>query len=72
MPEPDFEQIAERLAQGMGAPPEAPAQLAEELRLIWNARGAADVDAFAQQVTDDGDRIELVESTGRAIRSLDR
>lgn len=68
MPEtPDFDQIATRLLvkltiQHSAAPTESGPQIAEQLRLVWNARGAADLETLEPFLADER----------RAIRNLDR
>lgn len=61
---PDFDQIAmallKRVIANVPFVEEQAAAIAEQLRLVWNARGAADVD----EVTDTDERV--------AIRALDR
>jgi hypothetical protein len=80
MPEtPDFEQIAERIALRTGAF-QAPladvmAELTEQLRQIWNARGAVDLAKVEHELS------SMMGSTmagpycknlDRALRALDR
>lgn len=83
MPEsPDFDAIARRLIahlpipQGAevavhdgGASDEVAASIAEQLRLVWNARGAADL---AQLERDDLDGETFTDVLVSALRSLDR
>jgi hypothetical protein len=81
MPEtPDFEQIARELVPAIGPEELFPyrntvAAVAEQFRLIWNARGAADImkleaDLSAMMgVTAAG---PYVKNLDRALRSLDR
>lgn len=69
---PDFDQIARRLSSLAGAFVTSPrsipeAEIAEQLRLMWNARGAADVDAVEREL----DGMEGVKAASAAIRDLD-
>jgi hypothetical protein len=69
MPEsPDFEQLAQSIASeagftGRGA---LTSMIAEQLRLVWNARGAADLAAF--RAIGNSSPQDIV----RALRTLDR
>jgi hypothetical protein len=45
--------------------------LAEQLRQVWNARGAADVAAVKAEVTT-GDEFPLMRTLDRVVRGLDR
>lgn len=69
---PDFDRIAAPLAEY--ADDTRRKQIAEQLRLMWNARGAADLAKIEATITytmsgpDDG----LVKHLDRALRSLDR
>ena len=72
MPEsPDFEQIARRtVGDNFGTSPNYMAvAVAEQLRLVWNARGAADIAKLAEVMDDYND---YPASLGRTLRSLDR
>ncbi len=62
MSEPDFEQIARQYFIDYTGDPIAP--LAELLRHVWNARGAADIKAFEEEV--------LVLDACAVIKALDR
>lgn len=78
MPEPDFDQIARRIAGVWGdsstLKPMTEA-IAEQLRLIWNARGAADVARLEAElssmmgVTAAGPYVKNLE---RALQTLDK
>jgi hypothetical protein len=77
MPEPpDFEQIARDLLQN--ADGREISTVAESLRQVWNARGAADVDAIEDQIRRSNDVVEGIVVPPpptkflRAIRKLDR
>ena len=85
MPEtPDFDQIAQRLARRVSGVmlPQAVAQLhvdiVRELRLVWNARGAADIAKLAAYLSrqDEGTLLDgaivSVDAFDRALRTLDR
>jgi hypothetical protein len=84
MPEPpDFDQIAQRLAMSLpGAigPPfvRLREQIAQELRLAWNARGAADIVRLEAELSTEDEstgttrRPFSVKRLYRALRSLDR
>jgi hypothetical protein len=73
MPEtPDFDQIALDLyndGDGCNLP-----YIAEQLRFVWNARGAADLDAIDSAVayTKDGIVTGARHQIARAIRTVDR
>lgn len=71
MPEtPDFEQIARRLSgvwADRGAVEGMTESVAEQLRLVWNARGAADIDTVNCSLLT-GNVPKVVD----ALRSLDR
>ena len=80
---PDFDQIAQRLAMSLpGAigPPfvRLREQIAQELRLAWNARGAADIVRLeaelstADESTATIGRPFSIKMLNRALRSLDR
>lgn len=78
MPEtPDFDQIARTIADIFGTvgETEKEAAIADRLRLIWNARGAADVTKLDTELsilmgaTAAG---PYVKNLDRALRSLDR
>ena len=77
MPEsPDFEQIAERLVPPGGMKlSTAKAAIAEQLRVIWNARGAADLTKLESELsilmgsTAAG---PYVKNLDRALRTLDQ
>jgi hypothetical protein len=75
MPEtPDFDQIAERLARDVGAIYE-PSAIVEQLRLVWNARGAADIvklDVELSTMMGSQAAGPYVKNLDRALRSLDR
>jgi hypothetical protein len=52
---PDFEQIAREVLDGLRVAPVADyddlvPDVAEQLRLVWNARGAADVEAVRSNI----------------------
>lgn len=73
---PDFEAIADTLAAGFGYPRASSGNggivsrnIAEQLRLIWNARGAADIAKIKER-----DRLDLdsEEICAEAINQLDR
>lgn len=68
---PDFEKITERIALRTGAfqatLPDVVAEVAEQLRQVWNARGAADI-AKVEEVYSHAS-LKAMES---ALRSLDR
>jgi hypothetical protein len=72
MPEsPDFESIARVLCEE--SPHRLQDRIAEQLRLAWNARGAADIVKIEAQLYADGtSRAGLDKVLDRAIRSLDR
>jgi hypothetical protein len=81
MPEiPDFDQMAERLVDRIwsaaAAHPEiaAPPDVVEVLRQVWNARGAADMDAIDAQLaySPEGIVVGVRQQIDRAIRTLDR
>lgn len=69
MPEPpDFEQVAREIAEvghaeldNWGAPPDLSA-IVEQLRKVWNARGAADVERIVREIEgwQDGDEIHCM------------
>ena len=78
MPEtPDFETLARKIGESLTVADldEARATFAESLRLVWNARGAADMakveSELAQQMgaTASG---PYVKNLDRALRGLDR
>lgn len=85
MPEPpDFEKIARQILEpwidevrwhGTQANPTFQKdieEVAEQLRLVWNARGAADLAAIeALQPTADRDPSPSMKTLDRALRSLD-
>jgi hypothetical protein len=63
MPEPDFDQIAATLLREMGIYEDGVSQLsiAEQLRLVWNARGAADrgkLDLLVSQWRKEADELD--------------
>ena len=74
MPEsPDFDQIARRIAEWTCEPTDRTlndqvVEVTEQLRLIWNARGAADI-AMIEAEWRDGLAAAAID---RALRSLDR
>lgn len=80
---PDFDQIALRLlhdlpdaflTRGASASSAVPG-VAEQLRLVWNARGAADIEAFKGADIEHKNRLDQrpdAEDIRRAIRALDR
>jgi hypothetical protein len=75
MPEtPDFDQIATRwiaewrTGKGLGEVT-LETLVAEQLRLVWNARGAADLAKIDLEFADD---TLTLKSLDRALRSLDR
>jgi hypothetical protein len=72
MPEsPDFEQIADRLVVIHAPFGASRAAIAEQLRLVWNARGAADIAKLdALDVLEHGDT--YIKIFDRALRRLDR
>ena len=53
-PEPDFDQIANRICEAIESPGrsivEVGDQIAEQLRLVWNARGEAEKKAIHEAV----------------------
>lgn len=72
MPEsPDFDQmalaIADRFGQDEESMPRAVADIAEQLRQVWNARGAADIAKLETAVPGASTKVLAV-----ALRSLDR
>lgn len=71
MPEtPDFDQIAARTGVATISCP----AVAEQLRLVWNARGAADLATIEATITYalSASAPGLVSYLDRALRSLDR
>jgi hypothetical protein len=76
MPEsPDFDQIALTLAEGLHAPAEALDAITEQLRLVWNARGAADIAKLEHELsTRTGSTAAgpSIKSLDPALRTLDR
>jgi hypothetical protein len=70
MPEtPDFDQIARQAINGSEFHIK---RVAEQLRLVWNARGAADVTKVEAMLAYDGtSRIGLDAMLDQAIRTLD-
>lgn len=84
MPEPDFEQLARLIGEETGAArldeweygtfDRALAMIAEQLRQVWNARGAADLAALdaTMPYTADGVIVGVRSGVVRAIRRLDR
>ena len=79
---PDFDQIACRLHETVGCDHGTDAEtvaaqvamIVEQLRQVWNARGAADLEAIDAHVTYDmGGHVEgSRRGIERALRSLDR
>lgn len=67
MPDPDFDQIADLIDAARTRADER-RLIAEQLQLVWNARGAADCVKLSQGYFS-GDTEQTIE---RAIRSLDR
>lgn len=72
---PDFEQIADRLV--VSAAPFSPhrAAVVEQLRLIWNARGASDiakVEAELSSMMGATKAGPYIKNLDRALRTLDR
>lgn len=69
MPEPpDFNKIARDLLEPIGRPwPAVRDAIAEQLRHVWNARGAADLDAITGELPP---QYQVV--TAREIRRVDR
>jgi hypothetical protein len=68
MPEPpDFDQIAEGILSDAGVRHDVDftVLVAEQLRLMWNARGAADLDAIDAAAA-------YTSPIARAVRTLDR
>lgn len=65
---PDFERIAAPLAEY--ADDTRRKHIAEQLRLIWNARGAADIAKIDASLGERG--LANAANLGRALRSLDR
>jgi hypothetical protein len=66
MPEtPDFERIAQKILYDSDGEPGG-SRIAEQLRQVWNARGAADVDAV------DAVAHTNYEAVANAIRAFDR
>jgi len=67
----DFDRLAQRIADL----PDDPMQIRDSLRLLWNARGAADVAkldaalAAAMGVSASGPFVKILD---RALRTLDR
>jgi hypothetical protein len=82
MPEtPDFDQIARDVlpfclgVKDSNDVPEACGLIAEQLRLVWNARGAADITKLEQELsTLMGSMMAgpYVKNLARALRTLDR
>lgn len=80
IPEPDFEQIGWALANEAGywsreehAGRCVAASIAEQLRQVWNARGAADIVRMDAEVFADGTSREgFTTMLERAIKELDR
>ncbi len=83
MPEsPDFEQIAQALVEELGTPAIYDVQhvrrIVEQLRQVWNARGAADLKEFdaaiATQLQADASHQTNIDlnAVAHAIRSVDR
>lgn len=79
---PDFDQIAARIVDGVQTPgyddanvDETHAAIVEQLRLIWNARGAADraqLDVARSKIPLFPQARALAEMLDRALRSVDR
>jgi hypothetical protein len=70
MPEsPDFEQIARVLLDASDGEP-GETRIAEQLRLVWNARGAADVEAVTDFTW--SQHLPVPSHLMRTIRALDR
>jgi len=80
MPEPDFDQIAARLFDAACHAEDDPATgehaIAEQLRQVWNARGAADLAATDSpdvlQARDYDNADATYRTIQRALKSLDR
>lgn len=81
MPEPDFDQIARAIAGDMTAQStrsvesDDVAAIAEQLRLVWNARGAADIATIENTLTyaySSSPDAVIVKLLDRALRHLDR
>jgi hypothetical protein len=78
MPEtPDFEKIARRLsdAAGLSGDGAVTSEMAEQLRLVWNARGAADLTALEPIIGKLGDTMDPDNArvfVGDALRTVDR
>ena len=79
MPEtPDFDKIAHRVAMSLPGAIGAPyvvlrEHIAQELRLMWNARGAADIAKMDAVLYTDGTSWPgLAPLLDRALRSLNR
>ncbi len=75
MPEtPDFDQIARTILEASDGEP-GEGRIAEQLRLVWNARGAADIAKIETELsmlmgpTTAG---PYVKNLDRALRTLDR
>jgi predicted fused transcriptional regulator/phosphomethylpyrimidine kinase len=77
---PDFDQIARQLAADGSESgiisPEVPERIAEQLRLVWNARGAADTQAVEGRIRElvAGEVIGagIARHVAEAIRKVDR
>jgi hypothetical protein len=76
MPEsPDFEKMAHAIVMSVPAVMGATvalhrAHIAEQLRLVWNARGAVDISAL--ETAYGADSPPLMKTLDRAIRAQDR
>ena len=66
-PEPDFDRIARTLLDETFTY----AEIAEQLRLVWNARGAADLATVQRTVTQASDTW-IVSALERALHMWDR
>ena len=71
MSAPDFRAIASRLL-GVDDNPALGARVAEELRLTWNARGAADIAKLEAEIPNVWTTAEPAGALTRALRALDR
>ena len=68
---PDFVALASRVL-GADGNPALGARIAEELRLIWNARGAADFAKLESEIPNVWTMAEPAGALTRALRALDR
>ena len=71
---PDFDQIARQLLLGYGLST-LETEVAEQLRLVWNARGAADIVQLESSLSSQMGSTAAgpyVKNLDRALRTLDR